>query len=151
MALLPQHRSSKTLSDQKPILPPSRTRSWEHLSYEKETIGYAKVAEFIATDKELAIYRRFDRTAARILLALQSEILSKQNQLDNLDAEDARDPDEKVQKVARTIDGEFAGPRSAREEEKLRLCKELRGLLKDYCKSSMQFSLPQPEHNVSLR
>lgn len=39
---------------------------------------YAKVAEFIATDKELAIYHRFDRTAARILLVMQSEILFKQ-------------------------------------------------------------------------
>ena len=69
--------------------------------------GYAQVADFIATDKELAVYRRFDKTASRVLLQLQSEILSLQTALDVIDREDASDQDEKRQLAAATIPQEF--------------------------------------------
>lgn len=108
----------------KPSLP-------HHNSAERK--GYAKVAEFIATDKELAIYRRFDRTAARILLVLQSEILFKQQELDEIDAADAADQDEKRRLASATIYDELPGPPDPRDEKKNRLYKELRTLLKEYC------------------
>lgn len=96
--------------------------------------GYAQVAEFIATDKELAVYHRFDRTAARILLILQSEILHKQKQLDKIDAEDAIDKDEKRLLFSGTIQEEFPGPPDARDLRKGQLYGELKSLLKEYCR-----------------
>ena len=97
--------------------------------------GYAQVAEFIATDKELAVYHRFDRTAARILLILQSEILYKQKQLDEIDVEDAKDKDEKRLLASGTILEEFPGPTDARDERKKKLYCELKSSLKEYCRT----------------
>ena len=99
---------------------------------ERRTSGYAQAAGFIATDKELAVYRRFDRTAARVLLVLQSEILLKQNRLDTLDEEDANDPKDIGFLSSATIYEELQehGPR---DEEKNKLLGELRKLLKEYC------------------
>lgn len=99
-----------------------------------ERRGYAQVAEFIATDKELAVYHRFDRTAARILLILQSEILYKQKQLDKIDAEDAIDKDEKRQLASGTIQEEFQGPLLAHDVRKQELYCQLKPLLKEYCR-----------------
>lgn len=98
----------------------------------RQTTGYAQAAGFIATDKELAVYRRFDRTAARVLLVMQSEILSKQNRLDTLDEEDANDPQEKGFLSSATIYEELQ-ERDPRDEEKCKLLGELRKLLKEYC------------------
>lgn len=98
-----------------------------------QTTGYAQAASFIATDKELAVYRRFDRTAARVLLVMQSEIIAKQNRLDILDEEDANDPEEKGFLAAATIYEELR-ERHPRDEEKFKLLGELRKLLKEYCK-----------------
>ncbi len=105
-----------------------------------EATGYAQVAQFIATDKELAVYRRFDRSAARVLLVLQSEILSKQEQLDKLDAEEANDPDEKGFLSSATIYGEMQEPPAGRDEDKNRLLGELRKLVKEYCEYSVDTS-----------
>lgn len=96
-----------------------------------KTTGYAQAASFIATDKELAVYRRFDRTAARVLLVMQSEILSKQNRLDTLDGQDAKDPNEKGFLSSATIYEELQ-ERDPRDEEKHNLLGELRKLLKEY-------------------
>lgn len=98
-----------------------------------QTTGYAQAASFIATDKELAVYRRFDRTAARVLLVMQSEIIAKQNRLDILDEEDANDPKDKGFLASATIYEELR-EREPRDEEKFKLLGELRKLLKEYCK-----------------
>ena len=95
--------------------------------------GYAQVAEFIATDKELAVYHRFDRTAARVLLIMQSELLYKQKQLDEIDAQDATDNDEKRLLASGTILEEFPGPPDARDLRKKQLYCDLKLLLKEYC------------------
>lgn len=100
---------------------------------ERQTTGYAQAASFIATDKELAVYRRFDKTAARVLLVMQSQILWKQDQLDTLDEEDANNPDEKGFFSSATIYEELQ-ERDPRDEEKHKLLGELRKLLKEYCK-----------------
>lgn len=96
--------------------------------------GYAQVAEFIATDKELAVYHRFDRTAARVLLILQSEILYKQKQLDEIDAHDAVDKDEKRLLASGTILEEIPGPPDARDLTKKQVYSDLKSLLKEYCR-----------------
>lgn len=96
-----------------------------------QTTGYAQAASFIATDKELAVYRRFDRTAARVLLVMQSQILSKQNRLDILDGEDAKDPNEKGFLSSATIYEELQ-ERDPRDDEKYKLLDELNKLLREY-------------------
>lgn len=117
-----------------PYYNPSQNAPVQHqLSPVARRRGYAQVAEFIATDKELAIYHRFDRTAARILLMLQSEILYKQKQLDEIDAEDAIDTDEKRRLASGTILEEFRGD-DARDLGRKELYWELKKLLKEYCR-----------------
>lgn len=64
------------------------------------------------------MYHRFDRTAARILLILQSEVLCKQKQLDEIDENDAIDKDEKRLVSSGTIPGEIPGPLDARDSRK---------------------------------
>ena len=95
--------------------------------------GYGKVSHFISTDKELAVYRRFDRTAARLLLGLQSEIISKQTQLDELDSQDVTSPDEKRALCASIICEEIPEPRDPRDEKKKEICADLRKLVKEFC------------------
>ena len=134
MALLPKYNTnarkqplrrqiSRIPTAKQLVAPPSKI----------QTTGYAQAASFIATDKELAVYRRFDRTAARVLLVMQSEILSKQNRLDILDGEDAKDPKEKGFLSSATIYEELQ-ERDPRDEEKYKLLGEMRKLLKEYCK-----------------
>ncbi|KAF4870207.1 hypothetical protein CGCSCA1_v010531 [Colletotrichum siamense] len=58
-------------------------------------IGYAEAANWMArdVDNETLIYRRFDELAARNLLHLQSELLSLEYELNELDKQDAEDED----------------------------------------------------------
>ena len=132
MAILPQHNSNvKALSlhhRTSPILP--TTPLVTNPSKLKAT-GYAQVAGFISTDKELAVYCRFDRTAARILLVL----LFKQQQLDALDEEDAANQhDDKKFLSSATIYEELPQPRSPQDERRNELYDELKDLLKEFCK-----------------
>lgn len=133
MALLPQHNHRiQHKAFQSHAVPVSATIP---LNTIPGVTGYAQVADFIATDKELAVYRRFDRTAARLLLQLQSEILSFQTALDAIDQDDASDQDEKRQLAAATISQELPQHlQSARDIEKQRIYTELRKLVKEYCK-----------------
>lgn len=57
--------------------------------------GYPSLAAFIASDrdKSAAIFKRFDRLAARNLLYLQSELAELEVQLDKFDAEDRKCPE----------------------------------------------------------
>ena len=96
------------------------------------------MADFISSDKELAVYRRFDKTAARLLLVLQSEIILKQGQLDELDEQDAKAADEKRFLAASTLYEELSEPREARDDQKRKLLAELRTSLKEYCKRLLQ-------------
>ena len=134
MALLPRYNTN--VHKQPPRRQVSRVPTAKQLvapPNKIQTLGYAQAASFIATDKELAVYRRFDRSAARVLLVMQSEIQSKQNRLDTLDEEDAKDPKEKGFLSSATIYEELQ-ERDPRDEEKHKLLGELRHLLKEYCK-----------------
>ena len=136
MALLPRYNSNVNLL---PYRPPRKANAARRLPKKREITGYAQVADFISSDKELAVYRRFDRTAARLLLVLQSEIIFKQGQLDELDEQDAKDADEKRFLAASTIYEELSERREPRDEEKQRLLAELRTSLKEYCKRLCKF------------
>ena len=135
MALLPKYNPN--VRKHQPLRQLSRVPTAKQLvapPNKIETSGYAQAASFIATDKELAVYRRFDRTAARVLLVMQSEILSKQNRLDILDQEEKEiDPKEKGFLSSATIYEELQ-ERDPRDEEKNKLLGDLRKLLKEYCK-----------------
>ena len=64
--------------------------------------GYPSFAQFIATDSDAAIYRKYGHLSARNLLYLQSELHELEAQLQQLDTEDAKDiSNEAAQKVAR--------------------------------------------------
>ena len=64
--------------------------------------GYPSFAEFIAKDKDAAIYRSFANLSARSLLYQQSELHELERKLEEIDTEDAKDIDnENAQKAAR--------------------------------------------------
>lgn len=50
--------------------------------------GYASLSQFIASDKTLCIFRRFDALAIRNLLYIQDELCEIEQQLDKLDKAD---------------------------------------------------------------
>ena len=56
--------------------------------------GYPFFAEFIAKDRDAAIYHKFERLSARSLLYQQSELHDLERQLDELDQSEARDIDD---------------------------------------------------------
>ena len=63
--------------------------------------GYPEFAEFIAKDRDAAIYRKFERLSARNLLYQQSELHYLEKQLEDLDREEAKDiENEAAQKAA---------------------------------------------------
>ncbi|KAK3178703.1 hypothetical protein OEA41_000840 [Lepraria neglecta] len=135
MAILPQHGyNAQTLSYQHKASSISTAAPLVQYPVKFKPTGYAQFADFISSDKELAVYCRFDRTAARILLVLQSRLLFKQQQLDLLDEEDAaaRKDDEKFLSSA-TICEELRQPRSPRDEKRNQLYDELKDALKEYC------------------
>lgn len=64
--------------------------------------GYPSFADFIAKDRDAAIYRKFERLSARSLLYQQSELHELERQLEQLDGEDAKDiGNEEAQQAAR--------------------------------------------------
>ena len=131
MALLPTYNSNVSLLQRHPLRKANAARK---LPRKRKLAGYAQVADFISSDKELAVYRRFDRTAARLLLVLQSEIMLKQGQLDELDELDAKATDEKRFLAASTIYDELSERREPRDDEKHKLLEALKTSLKEYCK-----------------
>ena len=60
-------------------------------SYPARLDGYPPFAQFIATDGDAAIYRRYKQLSARNLLYLQSELFELEEKLQQLDREDAKD------------------------------------------------------------
>ena len=64
--------------------------------------GYPSFAEFIAKDKDAAIYRRYESLSARNLLYQQSELHELEKQAATLDKEDAAEIENKsAQQAAR--------------------------------------------------
>ena len=64
--------------------------------------GYPSFAQFIARDGDAAIFRKYAHLSARSLLYLQSELHELDEQLRQLDREDAKDVEnEEPQKAAR--------------------------------------------------
>ena len=123
---LPQHNQISTLQQS------AVSWSWSQKSALIPNRGYAQCADFIATDKELAVYRRFDRPAARCLLQLQSRIQHFQEQLDTIDKSEATDEDEKRHLAASTIIEELPIPHSANDDQKQKIYDDMAITLKTY-------------------
>jgi len=103
-------------------------------SHRKE--GFADVARWIAVDpdNETFIYRKFDELAARNLLYLQSELLSFQKQLNELDKSDANSDDMDLKDASRTWETLTQQCDSGNEEARVRMdwIVRIRGKLKEY-------------------
>lgn len=104
--------------------------------------GFADFASFIASDRELSLYKGFRTTTARNLLYLQAELQHLSLELESYDREDqatftdSKDELEKleIERSARTWGGILmqsaeGNPRAVR---RLVMIRELRNLTKEY-------------------
>ncbi|KAH0551488.1 hypothetical protein GP486_007298 [Trichoglossum hirsutum] len=111
----PRHRSSRPRSARIPRRLPS-------------------LAAFIASDPELAVYRRFDRLATRNLLYLQSELLHLESKLDGFDEEDRkRDVGDDLRASARVWEV-LARKGNEHDRERMELVLRSRQVLDEYYK-----------------
>jgi|SRR5688572_11872899 hypothetical protein len=116
--------------------------------------GYSELSEFVGSDAQLSIYRRYDRVGARNLLYLEAEIQLLEFRLRRLDeadlsnlqhAEDRATIDDRERcweiflEHGRSNEMPFA-------KAKLNLIYELRGLMKDYG----GFRTPRRQRKLSL-
>jgi uncharacterized protein DUF6594 len=94
--------------------------------------GYPSLAAFIASDKDksTAIFKRFDRLAARNLLYLQSDLAELQAKLDDYD-EDDRNGSLTIKESARNWEA-FKQRTATDNIERMRLVLELRCKIKEY-------------------
>ena len=94
--------------------------------------GYPSFAHFIARDGDATIYRKYANLSARSLLYLQSELHELEEQLRQLDREDAKDiNNEEAQKAAREWT-HFTDPHNVRASQHMLLQEKIRSKLKEY-------------------
>ena len=94
--------------------------------------GYPSLAQFIARDGDAAIFRKYAQLSARNLLYLQSELYELEEQLRQLDREDAKDIDnEEPQKAAREW-RYYSDPRNRRASQHRVLQENITSKLKTY-------------------
>lgn len=98
--------------------------------------SYSTFADFIATDDELPIFRRFDRLNARNLLYLQGELIALEAQLQTLDGEDAKDGSMDVMLSAKCWETlSLRAEEHPHEIERMELIKKIRTVIKEYSRS----------------
>ena len=75
-----------------------RLQSLDVLEVMEGSSGYANLSSVMATDRELAIYRRFGALNSQNLLYYQAELLGLEDDLREISAEDRRsqDPDKRL-------------------------------------------------------
>ena len=105
--------------------------------------GYAELAEFIASDNDFLLFRKFGALGARNLLYLQAEVQVLEAQLKRMDEDDrirminAKDIGEKMQVDRAARDWEYM-TRTAHEDEngreakKLKVTVKIRRVMKEY-------------------
>src|SRR5256885_291380 len=103
-----------------------------------EPVGFAGVADFIASDKEhsTSIYRQFENIAARNILYLQSELRELALRQEEFDRDDATGD---LGATQAAIDWqEFCeqarDPDNERAQERMQLVKDIREKMKEYRK-----------------
>jgi hypothetical protein len=109
--------------------------------------GYPSLAAFIASDKELAVYRAFDRLNARNLLYAQSELLYLEEKLDALDRADSEaEPGSALRSSARSWEV-LQRKANGHDEERLKCVLRLREAIKEY---SEQYQEQRKLKNISV-
>lgn len=94
--------------------------------------GYPSFAQFIAQDKDAAIYRKYAHLSARNLLYLQSELYELEGELQQLDREDAKDvSNEDAQKAARMWK-HYSDPGNGRARQHVELQNKIKTKVKEY-------------------
>ncbi|KAL8857232.1 MAG: hypothetical protein Q9178_006158 [Gyalolechia marmorata] len=97
--------------------------------------GYPSFAQFIASDSDAAIYRKYAHLSARNLLYLQSELHELQERLQDLDREDAKDiHNQDARKVARNWEY-YSDPVNATACQHRGLQADIRMKIKEYPES----------------
>jgi hypothetical protein len=92
--------------------------------------GFPSLAAFIASDRDgtSAIFKRFDRLAARNLLLLQSELAELQSRLDTFDRDDQRTR-ETLQSLRNWKDYKS---RNGIDSDRINLLKQIRTTMREY-------------------
>jgi hypothetical protein len=89
--------------------------------------GFPKLASFIDIDDTHAVFRRFGRLSARVLLQMEIDLTDLENELNELDAADAADPVMRLRLLGRE---RFEGW----DEKQRELVTKIEKKLLDYCK-----------------
>ena len=100
--------------------------------------SHSTFAEFIATDDELPIFRRFDRLNARNLLYMQSELIALEAQFQGLDYDDAQDGSMDVMQSAKCWETLLLRAEEyPHETERMELIKKIRTVIRGYSRYSI--------------
>ena len=94
--------------------------------------GYPSLAEFIAKDRDAAIYHRFERLSARSLLYQQSELHDLERQLDELDQSEAKDIDDDEARKAAVSWKHYSTDQSLSARRRRGLQAKIKRKLKEY-------------------
>ena len=94
--------------------------------------GYPAFAEFIARDRDAAIYRKFERLSARNLLYQQSELHDLERQLDCMDQQEAKDIDDQEARNAAADWTHFSTDTSRQAQSRRDLQGKIKLKLKEY-------------------
>lgn len=95
--------------------------------------AYPSFADFIASDAELSVFKRFDGLSSRNLLYLQSELLDLQAQLHEFDIEDYNEKTGEVLLSAKCWETFAArAEEHPRENERMEVIRKIRPLMKEY-------------------
>jgi len=98
--------------------------------------GHGGFSEFIASDDELSVFRRFKVLGARILLYLQSSMMELEARLKELDMQDTRDMNMDIL-LSTTCWETFSAKASEapREAERMEVIKQIKKATDEYCGS----------------
>lgn len=95
--------------------------------------AYPSYADFIASDPELSVFRRFDGLSSRNLLYLQSELLDLQTRLADFDQEDYNEKSGDVVLSAKCWETFAArAEEHPRENERMELIRKIRVVMREY-------------------
>lgn len=95
--------------------------------------NYRTFADFIASDQELFVFRRFDRLNARNLLYLQSELIWLEAQLQEMDDEEASNATMDVKLTAKCWETlSLKAKEFPREAARMELILKIRKVTKEY-------------------
>jgi hypothetical protein len=94
--------------------------------------GYPALADFIARDRDAAIYHKFGRLSARNLLYQQSELHDLEKQLDDMDHAEAKNLDDEEARKSAVEWKHFSTGTSVQARRRRDLQAKIKSSLKEY-------------------